>query len=204
MATRRQERGDAIARSAVAPLSERGMRNVTLSDLGASVGMSGAHLLYYFDSKADIFAAALRVVEQDLRKRAETVLAGLPSARERWEWLVDAGAPTGLDDSGLLLWLDAWAEAVHSNEVHALITDLEESWQTLLRTTLTDAVAGGELPAGLDTDLIVEGVSSLLDGLSLRVVVGYRPLDHAGAMAVVRRFTAPLLPWREPPGQGTA
>ena len=134
--TKRQQKRADIARSAIQPLSELGMRNVTLTDLGRKLGMSGAHLLYYFESKNDLGMAALRMVEQD--------------------------------------------------------------WQALLAGTLRYAVDTGELPDTVDVDQIAEGVSALLDGLTIRVVVGDRPLDHDAAMRVVHQFTAPLLPWQEP------
>jgi hypothetical protein len=124
----------------------------------------------------------------------------MESARERWEWLLETGAPTGLDDSGLLLWLEGWAGAVHQKEVLDLVTELEEAWQQLLRDVLTYGVERGELPADLDVDLLAEGVSALLDGLTIRVVVGYRPVDHDRAMEVVRMFLDPIVPWQDPTG----
>ena len=197
MTTRRQEKRAEIARAAIRPLSAQGVNNVSLSDLGKSLGMTGAHLLYYFESKNDLFMAALRTVEQDLRDRVRRTFEELPTAQERWEWLLDTGAPAGLDDSGLLLWLEAWAGAVHQKDVLDLISELEGEWQELLRETLAYGVERGELPADTDMDTVVEGVSALLDGLTIRVVVGYRPVDHADAMRIVRALVTPLLPWRD-------
>ncbi len=197
MTTKRQAKRAEIARASVGPLSAQGVNNVRLADLGESLGMTGAHLLYYFESKNDLFMTALRIVEQDLRDHVHRAFEGMPSARERWEWLLDTGAPAGLDDSGLLMWLEAWAGAVHQKDVLELISELESQWQALLRETLAYGVERGELPDGIALDEIVEGVSALLDGLTIRVVVGYRPLDHEGAMRIVQRFVAPLLPWRE-------
>lgn len=195
--TKRQEKAREIARAAIGPLSTLGMHNVTLVDLGKTMGMTGAHLLYYFKSKNDLFMAALRVVESDLREHALNGFATMPTARERWNWLLGVGAPTGLDDSGLLMWLEAWSTAVHDPEVHELITDLEEQWQQLLRSALTHGIQRGELPAETNVDLITEGVSALLDGITIRIVVGYRPTDRETALRVVDAFTSPLLPWRE-------
>ena len=198
MSTKRQEKSAAIARAAVGPLSSQGVQNVRLADIGVSIGMTGAHLLYYFESKNDLFMAALRIVEQDLREHVLAHFAEIESAYDRWNWLLDTGAPAGLDDSGLLMWLEAWAGAVHQKDVLELITELEAAWQGLLRETLEYAVQRGELPDDIEIDPIAEGVSALLDGLTLRVVVGYRPVDHEAAMAIVHRFVDPLLPWKDP------
>lgn len=198
MTTKRQARRAEIARAAVRPLSTEGVNNVRLADIGKSLGMTGAHILYYFDSKNDLFKAALTTVEEDLRARVRAHFEGIESARERWDWLLKAGAPTGLNDSGLLMWLEAWAGAVHHTDVLELISELEAAWQQLLHDVLVYGVQRGELAADLDIDLIVEGVSALLDGLSIRVVVGYRPVDHDEAMNVVRMFLDPIIPWRDP------
>lgn len=197
MTTKRQARRAEIARAAIGPLSAEGVSNVRLNDVGKSLGMTGAHILYYFESKNDLFMTALTTVEQDLRTRVMGRFEELTSARERWEWLLEVGAPTGLDDSGLLLWLEGWAGAVHQEDVLALITELEAAWQQLLKDVLSYGVGRGELPASLDVDLLAEGVSALLDGLTIRVVVGYRPVDHDRAMEVVRMFLDPIVPWRE-------
>ncbi|MFG1689731.1 TetR/AcrR family transcriptional regulator [Nonomuraea sp. NPDC049269] len=198
---RRQAKREEIARSAIEPLSKLGLRNVTLADLGSALGMSGAHLLYYFDSKVDLFMAALRLVEQDLYGRVLAAFETTESARRRWEILVDKGAPVGLGDSGLLMWLEAWSEAVHDEDMRTLISELEHDWQQMLVATLRYGVERGELPATFDVDDIAEGVSALLDGLTIRVVVGYRPLDRAAAMRLVDQFLSPLLPWRDPPDE---
>lgn len=198
MSSRRQARRDAIARAAVAPLSDRGYRNVRLADIGESLGMTGAHLLYYFDSKADLFLAALRIVEQDLRDSVHAAFDDIESARERWDYLVSAGAPTGLYDSGLLMWLQAWSEAVHDETVHSVISDLETRWQGLLREVLEYAIERGELDAGLDVDDLVEGCAALLDGLTLRVVVGYRPVDKTRAVAIFDAYASTQLDWKQP------
>jgi AcrR family transcriptional regulator len=200
MTTRRQERSAEIARAAVGPLSELGLSNARLSDIGASLGMSGAHLLYYFESKTDLFMAALRVVEKDLRDKVTDAFAGLESARERWAYLMEAGAPMGLHDSGLLMWLEGWSLAVHHEGLHKLVSELEANWLDLLGEVVTYGVQRGELPADLDVDSVIEGVSALLDGLTIRVVVGYRPLDRDAAMRILDRFVSPLLPWADPDG----
>ena len=197
MSTKRRDRVGEIARAASGPLSVSGMKNARLSDIGASLGMTGAHLLYYFESKADLFMVSLRTVESDLRAHAHEKFETMPSARARWEWLIDSGAPAGLHDSGLLMWLEAWSEAVHQVEMRELVTELEDDWQGLLRETLLYGVSRGELEPVEDLDGLIEGVSALLDGLTIRVVVGHRPVDHGAAIKIVHRFVGPWLTWRD-------
>jgi AcrR family transcriptional regulator len=198
MTTKRRGKSREIARSAIAVLSEHGVRNARLADIGAGLGMTGAHLLYYFESKTDLFMTSLRIVESDLRERAESEFAGLPTAQERWRWLVDAAAPSGLRDSNLMMWLEAWSEAVHDPAVHDLITELESDWQALVRDVLEYGVSTGELDAGLDIGTFVEGFSALLDGLTIRAVIGYRPVDKDRIVEICDSFAAAHLRWNTP------
>jgi len=80
MRTKRQLKRAEIARSAIQPLSELGLSNITLTDLGAKMGMSGAHLLYYFESKKEIGLTALRMVKRDLSERVTKAFEGLLDA----------------------------------------------------------------------------------------------------------------------------
>jgi AcrR family transcriptional regulator len=200
LSTKRQDKRAEIARAAVGPLSDQGLGNVRLADLGRTLGMSGAHLLYYFDSKTDLFMASLRMVEQDLRDTARAAFEGRESAHERWNWLMRAGAPMGRHDSGLLMWLEAWSLAVHNEGVLELITELETDWLTLLREILTYGIDRGELPRDLEVDLLLEGISALLDGLTIRVVVGYRSLTADETLRIFDRFVSPQQPWIDGPG----
>ncbi|SHN48125.1 TetR family transcriptional regulator C-terminal domain-containing protein [Cryptosporangium aurantiacum] len=198
MTTKRRGKSREIARSAISVLSEHGVRNARLADIGAGLGMTGAHLLYYFESKTDLFMAALRIVESDLRERAVAAFAELATAQERWRWLVDAAAPSGLRDSNLMMWLEAWSEAVHDPAVHKLITELEDGWQGLVREVLEYGVATGELEPDLDVETFVEGFSALLDGLTIRAVVGYRPVDKGRIVEICNTFAASQLRWNTP------
>ena len=198
MTTKRRGKSREIARSAISVLSEHGVRNARLADIGAGLGMTGAHLLYYFESKTDLFMAALRIVESDLRDKAVTAFVDLPTARERWRWLLNAAAPSGLRDSNLMMWLEAWTEAVHDPAVHQLISELEAGWQGLVREVLEYGKTTGELDDDLDIDTFVEGFSALLDGLTIRVVVGYRPVDKARIVEICEKFAESQLHWNTP------
>ena len=198
MTTKRRGKSREIARSAISVLSEHGVRNARLADIGAGLGMTGAHLLYYFESKTDLFMASLRIVESDLRDKAETAFSELATAQQRWRWLVDAAAPSGLRDSNLMMWLEAWTEAVHDPAVHELITELETGWQGLVREVLEYGLETGELDSDLDVETFVEGFSALLDGLTIRAVVGYRPVDKARIVEICDRFAEAHLRWNTP------
>ncbi|AZI58201.1 TetR family transcriptional regulator [Nakamurella antarctica] len=195
METKRQRRATDIARQSIAPLSARGVRNSRLADIGDSIGMTGAHLLYYFESKTALFLASLQIVEQDLRQSAAEAFAQRESAHERWEWLLSAATPEDRYDSNLALWLEAWTEAAHDEDVRVRVEALESDWHELVRGVLEYGKDRGELPADLDVGYFVEGFAALLDGLCLRVVVGYRNLSKESVIDLCRVFSQPFLQW---------
>ena len=97
-----------------------------------------------------------------------------------------------------MMWLEAWSEAVHDPAVHELITELETGWQGLVRDVLEYGVATGELDSDLDVETCVEGFSALLDGLTIRAVVGYRPVDKNRIVEICDRFAEAHLRWNAP------
>ena len=196
MVSRRHLRATDIARRAIIPLSDQGVRNSRLADIGETMGMSGAHLLYYFESKTALFLASLQIVEQDLRESALEAFTTMESARDRWEWLLRAATPEDRRDSDLSLWLEAWTEAVHDDDVRSSVAQLERDWNDLVTSVLTYGKGRGELPEDLDVAEFVEGFAALLDGLAIRIVVGYRDLTRDAALRLCRMFSDPLLRWQ--------
>ncbi|QIG39490.1 TetR family transcriptional regulator [Microbacterium sp. 4R-513] len=175
------------------------MRNSRLADIGESIGMTGAHLLYYFESKTALFLSSLQIVERDLRERALETFESMPTARERWEWLLRAATPEDRRDSDLSLWLEAWTEAVHDEDVRFHVEQLEKDWNELVTGVLAYGKERGELPDDLDVAEFVEGFAALLDGLSIRIVVGYRGLSRESAIRLCRSFSEPFLRWHDVP-----
>src|SRR6516164_1515329 len=80
-------RRDQIVEAAVAVITERGIQNLSLSEIEKKAGMSRGQLTYYFPAKEDILLAVFdRLLQLTYRR------IGTPEGREcgqagGWEWV---------------------------------------------------------------------------------------------------------------------
>lgn len=191
----RAQRREAILDAACTVLAEQGLAGTRISDVAKRVGISPGHVLYYFDSKADLFLQSLATVEQRLRDEALARFDGLPTAAARWNALVEVMAPCGPGDFKLLLWLEAWEIAPRDRHVAAFTAELEDQWQALQLDVLRQAQRDGEIAADRDVADFVLRFSALFDGLTIQVVTGMGRVDRAGMLRICREFTASQLDW---------
>lgn len=194
-ATARAQRREEIIAAACEVMGELGLESTRIADIAARAGISPGHVLYYFESKADLFLQSLRTVEERQHVEALARFAGLRTAAERWDAIIATTVPAGPGDFKLLLWLQAWELASRDEEIAAFIAGLDRSWHTLLTDVLEFGVANGEIAPSVDLEDFLVRYSSLFDGLTIRVVVGSRNVDRERMIATCRTFAATELGW---------
>src|SRR4029079_1807057 len=91
----RAARKEALVRAAIEVMVEHGLAESRIADIAARAGISPGHVLYYFESKDDLFLQALGTVERDLRDDVLARTATLTTGAERFGRLLEAAAPTG-------------------------------------------------------------------------------------------------------------
>lgn len=184
MAKTRAERREAVLRAAMEVMAEQGIAESRLSDIATRVGISAGQVLYYFESKADLFIQALQSLERELH---DDVLANAvqPSFTDRFEYLLQASAPTGPGDFKLLLWLEAWELAARDKRVAAQLQKLEDQSLDRLRVIVAYGVETGQLLVD-DLDSFVLRLSALMDGLTIQVVIGSPYISRETMLAICR------------------
>jgi len=190
----RAERRKALLRAAMEVMAEQGVPESRLADIAARAGISPGHVLYYFESKADLFIQALRTVEQDLREDVLAATATMPSAAERWDYLLEAASPTGPGDFRLLLWLEAWELAPRDEQVARQLQRLEDQWIEMVTGILEHGRDTGELESD-DLEGFVLRLSALMDGLTIQVVVGSPRVDRQKMLDICREAARTELRW---------
>jgi len=189
------QRRDAILDAACTVLAEQGLAATRISDVAKRVGISPGHVLYYFESKADLFLQSLRTVEDRLRDEALARFADTPTAAGRWNVLLDVMSPSGPGDFKLALWLEAWEMAHRDPQVAELVAELEDRWQALQLEVLRQAQADGEIAADADLEDFVTCFSAFFDGLTIQVVTGSRVIDRDRMLRISRSYAADRLGW---------
>lgn len=194
-----ERRAELIA-AAIEVIAERGLEGTRVADVGERAGISTGHVLYYFDSKADLFLQALRRVEDQLREDAERSFEGLPSAAARWNWLLENATPVGPGDVRLLLWLEAWERAPRDEQVAAVLAELESRWMELVVGVLRHGESTGELEVA-DLEGFAVWFSALMDGLTIQVVTGNPGIDRQAMLAICHRVSRSEVRWRTTGGR---
>jgi AcrR family transcriptional regulator len=193
-----EERRRALIDAAIAVMSEQGVSQSRLVDIGRRAGISPSQVLYYFNSKAELFIEALRAVEHELRDDFLAATERLPRASERLEYLLEAAAPTGPGDYRLLLWMDAWELAPRNPEVARQLQQLEDDWTGLLSDLVHHGIARAEFKCE-DVPAFVLRYSALIDGLTIQVVLGSPHVDRAGMLEICRDTARRELSWTTAP-----
>lgn len=191
----RASRRESLVRAAIDVMAEQGMAQSRLADVANRAGISPGQVLYYFESKADLFLHALRTIEADLRRDVLAASSELRSAAERWEHLLQLAAPTGPGDFRLLLWLEAWELAPRDPYVAAQVQQLEDQWQAMVLEILRYGRERGELACD-DLASFVLRFSALMDGLTIQVVVGSPHVSRETMLTICRQVAQQELRWR--------
>jgi AcrR family transcriptional regulator len=192
-----EERRKTLVRAAMTVMSEQGVSQSRLADIGERAGISASQVLYYFNSKAELFIEALRAVESELRDDVIAATATMKSAAERLDYLLAAAAPHGPGDYRLLLWMDAWELAPRNPEVARQLQQLEDHWLDLLTSIFEHGIRSGELECD-DLPGFVVRYSALIDGLTIQVVLGSPHVDRSGMLKICRETAQRELRWRRP------
>lgn len=198
MASTREQRAarrETLVRAAIEVMAEQGLAESRIADIGARVGISPGHVLYYFESKADLFLHALRTVEDDLRKDVLANTAKIETAAGRLEYLLRAAAPTGPGDFQFLLWLEAWELAPRDEYVAHQVQQLEDQWLEMLCGILRYGRETGEFET-TDIESFALRFSALMDGLTIQVVIGSPHIDRQKMLDICRQVFRTELRWK--------
>ncbi|MCK0532624.1 TetR/AcrR family transcriptional regulator [Sphingobium agri] len=170
-----QERRNEILRAAVEVISREGYRGASLSQIGRSIGIDSAHIIYYFSSREMLLQEVLRMWDEDNAAQlttGEDVFAGLVE-----------GARRNTNSPGLVQLYTAFAaEAVDaSHPAHEFFQARFAVLQSYIADEIRRRQAAGVVAAALDADHAAMMLIAQSDGLQVRWLVD-RSIDMAAAL----------------------
>ncbi|MBO0776955.1 MAG: TetR family transcriptional regulator C-terminal domain-containing protein [Actinobacteria bacterium] len=186
------QRREQLLRAALAVVAERGYPETRIADVAERAGTSPALVIYYFKTRDQLLAEAIRYAEDDWYAESTRRMAAIPSAAGRLEELV---AMTCLPAAGAgarsswLLWLDLWAQSARQPAVAAIRQKFDERWRDTIRSLVLAGQEAGEFGAVDPADFAVL-ISALLDGLAVQVALGDAEVIPARAFELAMRFAA--------------
>ena len=154
-------------------LAERGLADLSLSELGRRLDTSAGHLSYYFGSKSGLLLELLRWSEDELAEERALIVESEDSAEDRLHGLATLNFPRAPGDPRWLLWVELWPRVMHEPTLREAQLEYDEAWRASIARVL------GELTD--DVDVLTQRVVALMDGLSVALLTGDTPLtvDHA-------------------------
>jgi AcrR family transcriptional regulator len=186
-----------IFEAAIQLIARDGLQNTRMRDIAAVAEMSPANLLYHFKSKGHLLIETLRWSESRAASRRREELGGLETARDRLIRFVELNAPSGRADPALAIWVELWLRAPHDEAVVEVERELDGLWEDDLAEIVAHGIRRGEF-AGVDVEEFSQRYCSLLDGLSIRVVIGEPTFTRQHMIDLVVRAAARELGFRLP------
>ena len=144
-------------------LAERGLADLSLSELGRRLDTSAGHLSYYFGSKSGLLLELLRWSEDELADERELIVESPGSAEERLRRLCTLNFPRAPGDPRWLLWLELWPRVMHEPVLREAQLEYDAAWRAAFARVL------GELTDDVDT--LTQRVLALIEGLSIALLV---------------------------------
>jgi AcrR family transcriptional regulator len=188
---------------------ERGFPETRIADVAERAGVSPALVIYYFKTKDNLLAEAMRYSEDGWYAEMARRTADIDSAAGRLEEVVAMsclGGPefdkTGAVEDSWAVWLDLWAQALRDPQVRQVREEFDEHFRQTIRQIVRDGITAKEF-SEIDEDEFAIGYSALLDGFAIQIALGDPVVDARRAFELSMRVAAQQLgyQWKPTPVQ---
>jgi AcrR family transcriptional regulator len=155
---------ETVMQEAWALLAERGLAELSLSELGRRLNTSAGHLSYYFGSKSGLLLELLRWSEDELAQERDLVVESAGSVEERLRALCLLNFPRAPGDPRWLLWVELWPRVMHEPALREAQAEYDAAWHASIAQVLAELTD--------DVDVLAQRVVALIDGLSVALLTG--------------------------------
>ncbi len=159
-----------LARAAVKVIDRLGIEDATLREIAREAGYSTGIIGHYFGTREDVLIAALGYVMDNTTKRMSELAEmhrGLKATHELSGELLPLDKQRTRENR---VWLLYGAEAIYERRLRKVYVKYDDQVRSLLRTTLEQAIADGELSSAVDPELEANRLLALSDGVSLQAL----------------------------------
>jgi AcrR family transcriptional regulator len=196
-------RREQMLQAAVAIIEERGFPDTRITDVAARAEVSPALVIYYFKTKDNLLAEALRYAEDLFYAAGERETAGLDKARDRLETVIrmsclpDEGSAESVDS--WVLYLDLWAQAVRHPEIARVREESDRRWRSTVAEIVREGQRAGEF-APVDADDFAVLLGSLTDGVAVQIALHDTEITGERAFDLCMRLAGGALGFDHTPG----
>lgn len=190
--------------AALEVIAERGFAETRISDVAERAGVSPALVIYYFKTKDDLLAEAMRSSEDAWYAAIGRRTAQLPTGSARLEEVVAMtflSDGSGMPEESWAIWLDLWAQALRDSVVRAVREQFDEHFRQTIRDIVRFGIEQGEF-AVVDQDDFAVAFSALLDGFAIQIALDDPVVDARRAFDLAMRIAARELGFSWEPKRG--
>lgn len=171
-----QERRDEILRAAVEVISRDGYRGASLGQIGRSIGIDSAHIIYYFSSREVLLQEVLRIWDEGNAVQPA-------SGADIFAWMVEAARRNTATPGLVQLYTAFAAEAADpAHPSHDFFRTRFTTLQGYIADEIRKRQSEGRVAPALDADHAAMMLIAQSDGLQVRWLVD-RSIDMAAALA---------------------
>jgi AcrR family transcriptional regulator len=173
--------------AAVLPLVDRhGLSAVTLKSVAHEAGWSTGVVNHYFDGKADLIVASVKLRLEDTLIESQRAAAD-PDCRAALAGVLEARLP--LDPLRLAttrITIAFLAEAVVDQELATIMTSHQMAWRNFISAIVERGITVGQFSPDLDVDYVTETLAALVYGLGAQAV--FESISGQAQKALVARW----------------
>lgn len=179
------EKAGNIARSALMLFSEQGYRSTSVGQIARAAGIGKGTVYDYFDTKEDIFLAAVMEWLGQFEDRLVVRLEGLEDPIERLKAVAQMHVDLygSIDSNTMHLFLQILQQSMLTNGIIAkrrhIVHELAATATRTMTTVLLDGVAKGVFRPEIATsaEKIAVNLHAFLDGIGLHSIVSGKYFD---------------------------
>lgn len=167
----REERRQQILDAALTVFSGKGFHATNVSDVAAEAGVSQGTIYWYFESKEELFHAALLSAFMDLGEGILGSLAECSTATDKVLALTES--MEGLADvaEGLfMLFLGYWSSSERREESAQIWIELLVQYKDVVVAVIEEGIGNGEFKP-IDAEALVWALLAAYDGLAAYAVI---------------------------------
>jgi AcrR family transcriptional regulator len=162
----REERRNQILEAALAVFSQKGYHATNVSDVAAQAGVSQGTIYWYFESKEDLFTAALLRYFEDFETEAFAAVEKYETASEKLRALARSMQDFAEEAEGLFtLFVGFWASSSSPEGGGQFWVDLLKEFKDVLVGIVEDGVRQGEFNP-VDAEALAWALLASYDGLA--------------------------------------
>jgi AcrR family transcriptional regulator len=166
-----EERRTQIVEAALTLFTHQGYNNTTMDDIVAESGLSKGTLYWYFESKDDLFNAAMMSVFEDTGQEVLAVVSECSTAAGKLRAMAQAAIHIAKQTDGLFnLFLEFWTSSSRREEASQLWLDLLEEYRSLTAAIIQEGIDNGEF-APVAAEHLVWAVLAAYDGLAAYITL---------------------------------